>query len=181
MVYWIDIIFRTIRGDCFYIVLHVVDRLVWYHSVFNQRSYYRDFFCLKTTLRLRDRHRHVWLHYIDTTTFTAWCISSILIHTTSFYVYTICISELYRSIDSYSPTRDHQVSAMLWNINLNVWCLCEIVQFLLNAVIIVTSRVWGQHRVFVIAIVTCECALSILRNYGLVYVINMNTQDLFFC
>ena len=35
--------------------------------------------------------------------------------------------------------------------------LCEIVQFLLNTVIIVNYFVRGQHRVFVIAIVTCEC------------------------
>ena len=34
--------------------------------------------------------------------------------------------------------------------------LCEIVQFLLNTVIIVTSFVWGQHCVFVIAIVMGE-------------------------
>ena len=41
--------------------------------------------------------------------------------------------------------------------------LCEIGQFLINIVIIVTSFVSGQHRVFVIAIVTCECAISILQ------------------
>ena len=31
--------------------------------------------------------------------------------------------------------------------------LCEIVQYLLKTVIIVTSFVWGQYRVFVIVIV----------------------------
>ena len=41
--------------------------------------------------------------------------------------------------------------------------MCEIFQFLLNTVIIVTSFVWDQHRVFVIAIVTGECAILILQ------------------
>ena len=40
---------------------------------------------------------------------------------------------------------------------------CDIGQFLLNTVIIVTSFVLGQHHVFVIAIVTCECAILIPR------------------
>ena len=39
--------------------------------------------------------------------------------------------------------------------------LWEIVQFLINTVTIVTSFVWVQHCVFVIAIVTCECAIFI--------------------
>ena len=42
-------------------------------------------------------------------------------------------------------------------------CLCEIVQFLLNTVIIVTSLVQNQHRVLVIAIVTGECAILIIQ------------------
>ena len=41
--------------------------------------------------------------------------------------------------------------------------LCDIGQFLLNIVIIVNSFVRGKHSVFVIAIVTCECAISILQ------------------
>ena len=41
--------------------------------------------------------------------------------------------------------------------------LCEIVQFLINTFIIATYSVWGQHYVFVIAIVTGECAILILR------------------
>ena len=41
--------------------------------------------------------------------------------------------------------------------------LCEIVQFLPNEFIIVTSFVQGQNCVFVIAIVTCECAIPILQ------------------
>ena len=41
--------------------------------------------------------------------------------------------------------------------------LCDIVQFLLNTVINVTSFVQGMHRVFVINIVTCKCAISILQ------------------
>ena len=41
--------------------------------------------------------------------------------------------------------------------------LCDIILFLLNAVIIVTSFVQSQHCVFVNAIVTCECAILILR------------------
>ena len=128
-----------------------------------QYSYYRDFFCLGPASRLRDRHRHVWVRYIDTTKITVWCMSSILIHTTYFSVYTIWSSELYRAIVSYITTPGQQVSAILWNITITVWCLCVIVQFLLNTVIIMTSFVLGQHGVFVIAIVMCECALSILQ------------------
>ena len=41
--------------------------------------------------------------------------------------------------------------------------LCEIVQFLLNAVIIVTSFVPVQHCVFVISIFMCECAVLIIQ------------------
>ena len=42
---------------------------------------------------------------------------------------------------------------------------------LLNTVIIGTYIVWVQHSVFVITIVTGECAILILQKYGLVYVI----------
>ena len=41
--------------------------------------------------------------------------------------------------------------------------LCEIVQFLLNTVIVVTSFVWFQHCVFVIATVMGDCTILILR------------------
>ena len=136
---------------------------MWYRSVFTQYSYYSDFFCLVPSLRLFDRHCHVWVQYIDTKKITVWCMSSILIHMTYFPVCTIWISELYRAIVSYSTTPGQQVSTILWNITINVWCLCEIVQFLLNTVIIMTSFVRGQNCVFVIAIVTCECTLLTLQ------------------
>ena len=41
--------------------------------------------------------------------------------------------------------------------------LFEIVKFLLNIVIIVTSFVRDQHHIFVIAIITGECAILILQ------------------
>ena len=41
--------------------------------------------------------------------------------------------------------------------------LCDIAQFLLNTFIIVTSFVRGNHRVFIINIVTGECAILILQ------------------
>ena len=50
------------------------------------------------------------------------------------------------------------------------FCLCDIVYFSLNTVIILTSFVWGHHRVFTIFIVMCECAILIQKNYGWVYV-----------
>ena len=37
--------------------------------------------------------------------------------------------------------------------------LCDIGQFLINTVIVVTSFVWVQHRFFVVTIVTCECSI----------------------
>ena len=40
---------------------------------------------------------------------------------------------------------------------------CDIIQFLFNTVITVTSFVWVHHCVFVISIVTCKCAISILQ------------------
>ena len=143
--------------------LHVFDLFVWDRSVFTQYGYYRDFFRSGPASHLRDRHRHVWVRYIDTTKITVWCMSSILIHMPNFSVYTISISEHYRSIVSYSPTPVWLVNEILWNITIAVWCLCEIVQFLISAVIMVNSFVRGQHRVLGITIVTCECAISILR------------------
>ena len=41
--------------------------------------------------------------------------------------------------------------------------VCGIGQFLINTVLIVTSFVWGQHCVFVIDLVTCECNILILQ------------------
>ena len=71
LVYCINIIFRTIQGDCFFIVLHLVKRFVWYRSVFTKFSYYRDFFCLEPASCLHDHHCHGWMCYIDTTKITA--------------------------------------------------------------------------------------------------------------
>ena len=162
-------------------VVHIVDRFVWDSSVFTQYSYYRDLFCLGTASCLCDFHHHVWVRYIDTAKIMVWCMSLILIYMTYFSVFTIRISEIYWAIVSDIPTPGQQVSEILWNIPITIWCLCQIFQFLLNTVIIMTSFVWGQHNVFVIAIVTCESAISILKNNGLVYVIDINIHDLFFC
>ena len=140
---------------------------VWDRSVFTQYRYYHDFLCSGPELCLCDCYRHVWVRYIDTTRITVWCMSSILIHMTYFSVHTICISKHYRAIVSYSPTSGQQVSTILWNITITVWCLCEIVQFLIYTVIIVTSFVSGQHCVFLIVIVTCECAILILQRLQL--------------
>ena len=41
--------------------------------------------------------------------------------------------------------------------------LCEIFLFLLNTVIIVTYFILGQNHVFVISIVTGECAMLIIQ------------------
>ena len=57
--------------------------------------------------------------------------------------------------------------------------LCEIVHSLLNTGIIVTYFFGGQHRVFVIFIVTCSCAISILRYLQLG--VNIISHELFFC
>ena len=43
--------------------------------------------------------------------------------------------------------------------------MCYIGQFLIDTVIIVISFVWGQHRVFVIAIVMCECDILIYHKF----------------
>ena len=107
------------------IVLHFVKRFVWDCSFFTQYSYYRDLFCLGTELRLRDRHSHAWVRYIDTTKTTVWCVSSILIHMT-YSVYTICISEHYRKIVSFSPTPSQQVSDIFWNMTITVWLQSQV-------------------------------------------------------
>ena len=53
-------------------------------------------------------------------------MSSILIHMTYFSVYTICISEYYRAIVSYSPKPSQQVSAIFWNITITVWLKSQV-------------------------------------------------------
>ena len=45
--------------------------------------------------------------------------------------------------------------------------LCDIILFVFNTVIIANLFVCGQHLVFVISIVTCECDLFILRKLWL--------------
>ena len=52
---------------------------MWYFSVFTQYSYYCDFFCLGPASRLRNRHLHGWVRYIDTTIITVWCMSLLLL------------------------------------------------------------------------------------------------------
>ena len=79
-----------------------------------------------------------------------------------FSVYKILISENYRDILSYSPTPGQQVSMVLWNITITVWCLCEIVKFLLITVVITTYFFWGHNHVYLIDIITGECAIPIL-------------------
>ena len=70
MVYCIDKKIKENTGWLFFTVLHFVKTFVWYRSVFTQYSYYRDFFCLGTALRLHDCHPHGWVHYIDTAIIT---------------------------------------------------------------------------------------------------------------
>ena len=111
---------------------------MWDCSFFTKNSYYRNLFCSGTASQLYDRHCHVWVRYINTTKITVWCMSLILIHMTYFSVYTICISEPYREIVSYSLPPSQRVSAIWWNITITVSCFCDIVQFLINTVIIVT-------------------------------------------
>ena len=43
---------------------------MWYLFVFNQYSYFRDFFCSGPASRLRELHHHGWVHYMDTTKIT---------------------------------------------------------------------------------------------------------------
>ena len=99
---------------------------VWYFSVFNQYSYYRNFFCLRPASCLRGCHRYVWVRYINTTKITVWCMPLILIHMTYFSVYTICISEICRAIFSYSTTPSQQVSVIFWNITITVWLQSQV-------------------------------------------------------
>ena len=53
-------------------------------------------------------------------------MSSILIRMTSFYFYTIFISEHYRAIVGYSPKPGQQVGAILWNITIAVGFISQI-------------------------------------------------------
>ena len=99
---------------------------VWDRSVFNQYSYHRVLFCLGPELRLCDRHRHGWVCYINTTKIAVWCMSSILIHMTYFFVYTIFISEHHREIFSYSPAPSQQVCAILWKFTITVWLQSQV-------------------------------------------------------
>ena len=144
---------RQYRMTVFNTVLHVVDMFVWDCSFFNQYSYYRDFFCSWPASRLHDRNCHMWVRYIDTTIFTFWRISSILIHMTYFSVYTICISENYKAIASYSPKPIQQVSAILWNITITNWLQsqvhCVTYYFVLTHEIF-TSQNKGTHYTVII-------------------------------
>ena len=51
-----------------------------YRFVFIQCSYYRELFCSGIAKRLRNRHRHLWVRYIDTTKITVWCMSSLILN-----------------------------------------------------------------------------------------------------
>ena len=118
---------------------------MWDCSVFTQYSYYRELFCLGPVLCIHDRHCHVWVRFINTTEIMVWCMSSILLHMTYFYVYTIFISELYREIFSYIPTPGQQVSAILWNITIIFWLIPQVyrVTFFFNAWHFYTTKYWN--------------------------------------
>ena len=109
-----------------FIVLHFVKMFVWDRSVFNKYSYCCDLFCLGPKSRLCDCHCDLWVWYYNTTEITVWCMSSILIHMHSVSVKTICISEHYRAIVSYSLTPSQQVSVISWNINISVWLQSQV-------------------------------------------------------
>ena len=67
----------------------------------------------------------------------------------------------------------------VYNVLLLQSCCSEtIVVGLINTVIIVTCFAWGQHSVFDIVIVTCDCAVLKLQNYYLLFVIVINTHVL---
>ena len=136
----------------FYTILHIVDIFVWDRSIFTQYSYYCDFFCSGPASRLRDSHCHVWLRYIHTTNITIWCMSSILIHVTYFHVYTICISEQYRVIVSYSPKPSQHLSLILWNITITIWLQSQVhlVTFIFFMHDIFTSQNTDTHYTVII-------------------------------
>ena len=52
---------------------------MWDCSVFTQYSYYCELFCSGPALCLHDCHFHGWVHYIDTTNITVWCMSLLLL------------------------------------------------------------------------------------------------------
>ena len=138
----------------FIIVLHFVKKFVWYWSVCTQYTYYRDFFCLGPASRLCHFHRLVWVQYFHTTIITIWCMSSILIHITYVRVYTICISENYRAIVSYSPTPGQQISVILWNITITVWLQSQVHRLTYYFVLIhniFTSQNTGTHYIVIIS------------------------------
>ena len=120
---------------------------------FTPYIYYRDFFCSGTEPRLCDYHNHVLVSYFHSMNIVVWCMSLILIHMTYFSVYTICISEHYREIFSYSPAKGQQVSAVFWNITITFWLQsqvhCVTCYFVLMHVIF-TSQNTGTHYTVII-------------------------------
>ena len=67
-------------GECAILILQkiMVLTFLWYSLLLTQYSYYRDFFCLGTASRIRNRYRHVWVRFIDDTKITAACMSLML-------------------------------------------------------------------------------------------------------
>ena len=139
----------------FFILLYFVKMFVGYWSVFNQYIYYHDLFCLGTAQRICNFHRHMWVRYFDTTKNMVWCMSLILTYMTSFSVYTICISEHYRDIVSYSPTPVQQVSVILWNITLTVWSQsqvhCVTYYFVWMHDIFTSNCFWTNYTVIILS------------------------------
>ena len=167
-VYRIEKIFRTEQGDCF-LVLHFVKMFVWDRSVFTQYSSYFDFFRLGPALRLCDRHRHVWVHYFNTTKITVWCMLSILMHMNYFSVYTISISEHYRAIVSYSPTPGQQVSTIFWNITITVWLQsqvhCVTYYFVLMHDIFTSQNTGTHYTVIILSYQARSSELQVVSRY----------------
>ena len=69
----------------------------------------------------------------------------------------------------------------MWNITITVSCFCDIVQFLINTVIIVTyfsgasiASSWSPSS-------RVSALYQYYENYVFVYIIDINTHDLFFC
>ena len=59
-------------------ILLFVKRFMWYHTVFTQYIYYRDFFFSDSALRLCNCQCHGWVRYINTTKIMVWCVSSLI-------------------------------------------------------------------------------------------------------
>ena len=55
-------------------------RFAWYHLVFTQYSYYRDFFCFGSAWPLCNRHLDVWGRNIEYSKFTVACMSYLLLY-----------------------------------------------------------------------------------------------------